>query len=401
MNSDSDSTSSQCGPGLKWAPQTAQEVQGHQTSSVMQKKEVQAQEHAQAHQQAQRNPQSNVHTTMQKSNVLTTLQQDPSDDTDKGVGKTSHDTRAGNTKRTRSFEDILDHRLSGCPETATLCGIQALLPRQAGLRVVKQVAEGSFAKVVLAINKRNQLKWTDRRVKRKLFHGAWLREGQRIVMKCIQKGISVEEDFAIEREVAVHGRLTHPNIASCYGYYEDTRHLVMLLDFVDGQELKDILRIRRSLAESEASRVLLQAMRALAYLHAQQVVHRDISPRNCLVTASGRLYLIDFGLAVDLLADLSHVAPGAGTMVLFLVLSKERTSACTRALSPSCECFVSLPCMLSLSFLSCLLSLSFLSCLLSRSLPPSHPPASSFFSLSLPSSSPLALSCSLSSGVEI
>ena len=218
-------------------------------------------------------------------------------------------------KRLRSFEDILDQRLSSCPETPELCGIQGILPRQAGVRVVKEVGAGSFAKVVLAVNKRNHVgAWTDRRVKRKLFHGAMLREGQRIVMKCIQKGLSAEEDQAIQRELSIHGRLVHPNIAACHGCYEDARHMVMLLDFIEGRELKDVLRMRRSLGEEEACPLMLQAMRAVAYMHAMEVVHRDISPRNFLVTDTGRLYVIDFGLAVDLNAGMAHVAPGAGTM---------------------------------------------------------------------------------------
>ena len=68
----------------------------------------------------------------------------------------------------RSFEDILDYSLSGCPETPALCGIQALLPRRAGLRVVREMGEGSFGMVVLAINKKNFTgKWTDGRVRRR------------------------------------------------------------------------------------------------------------------------------------------------------------------------------------------------------------------------------------------
>ena len=49
----------------------------------------------------------------------------------------------------------------------------------------------------------------------------------------------------------------------------------------------------------------MQAMRAVAYMHAQRVVHRDISPRNLLVTNAARLFIIDFGLAVDLEGDLT------------------------------------------------------------------------------------------------
>jgi serine/threonine protein kinase len=89
---------------------------------------------------------------------------------------------------------------------------------------------------------------------------------------------------------------------------------MMLLDLIEGQELKDILHCRRRLPEEEASCLLLQAMRAVAYMHAQRVVHRDISPRNLLVTNAACLYIIDFGLAVDLEGDLSDVSAGAGTM---------------------------------------------------------------------------------------
>ena len=58
------------------------------------------------------------------------------------------------------------------------------------------------------------------------------------------------------------GALSHPNIATCHGFYEDARYVVMILDFIDGRELKQLLQTRRRLEEAEAAPLMLQAIRA-------------------------------------------------------------------------------------------------------------------------------------------
>jgi hypothetical protein len=157
-------------------------------------------------------PQCQAQSTGEGDACDTPCSSTSSEGTQKTTGASFQNASAHELKRAASlsFQDILDFKSSKVPSTPALCGIQGLLPRQAGIRVMEKVAQGEFATVVLAINKKNHLGvWTDRRVKRKLFNGhTHLREGQRIVMKCIHKGGSEEEIKAIDREVTIHGELS-------------------------------------------------------------------------------------------------------------------------------------------------------------------------------------------------
>mmetsp|Transcript_7800 Transcript_7800/g.12409 ORF Transcript_7800/g.12409 Transcript_7800/m.12409 type:complete len:559 (+) Transcript_7800:39-1715(+) len=195
--------------------------------------------------------------------------------------------------RTRSFADVND--LTKGIQTPELCGLQAILPKQAGVRVLDKVGEGTFAKVVVALNKRNRGDWKDPGVFRKLF--VLPKEGDKVVLKVQKKGESAAD---VMREIAVHGRCSHPNIPAMYGYYEDGTNIIMILQLLEAKELKDIMNIKRMFPEEETRVVILQVARALAYMHNKNFAHRDVSTRNVLVGAQNKAYLIDLGLAVDL-----------------------------------------------------------------------------------------------------
>jgi len=88
---------------------------------------------------------------------------------------------------------------------------------------------------------------------------------------------------------------------------------MMILEYIDGSELKGTLNTRRMLPEPEAKLIIVQVLRALAYMHDKEFVHRDVSPRNVLVNEeSKRAWLIDLGLAIDLKS--SNKPPAVGTL---------------------------------------------------------------------------------------
>mmetsp|Transcript_36026 Transcript_36026/g.81082 ORF Transcript_36026/g.81082 Transcript_36026/m.81082 type:complete len:579 (-) Transcript_36026:285-2021(-) len=204
--------------------------------------------------------------------------------------------RSNRMKRQHSFTDIMDY--ARLPQSPELCGLQAILPKQSGVRVLDKLGEGTFAKVVLALNRTNKGDWKDSTIVRKIWKLP--REGDQVVLKCVKK-----EEFAdcqgvsIESEVDIHSRCRHPNIPMMYGYYQDGQNIIMILDYVPGKELKEIMQVKRTIAEKESCILILQVLRALAHMHSQGFVHRDVSPRNVLVTDSSRAWLIDLGLATD------------------------------------------------------------------------------------------------------
>jgi serine/threonine protein kinase len=228
-------------------------------------------------------------------------------------------------KRSTSFSNVCDHLkqpAAGLPASPELCGLQAILPRRCGLSVQKKIGEGSFGKVVLAINNSNHsgagagLLGKSSRIIHKL-----PKTGVQVVLKCIKKPNDQDnmpmpggESECLAREVLIHGRVDHINMPRMYGYYEDQQNLTMILDLIPGQELRQVLAIRRTMPEHEAKLVCLQVARGLEYLHCMNVVHRDVSPRNILLGDGNKAWLIDLGLAVDLEAQDVGSIQTAGTM---------------------------------------------------------------------------------------
>ena len=98
------------------------------------------------------------------------------------------------------------------------------------------------------------------------------------------------------REIQVQAKLNHPNIASVHNAFRLDDHLIMVMEFVDGQSLDSRMRAERpSLAAGIG--FIEQALRGLAHAHAHGVVHRDIKPANLIVSSDGTVKLTDFGLA--------------------------------------------------------------------------------------------------------
>ena len=99
-------------------------------------------------------------------------------------------------------------------------------------------------------------------------------------------------------EVKVLGKLIHQNIATLYGLLRDDKHLCMIMELVRGQTVEKILHSRgRPLGIKESLAIAVQVADGLSYAHEQGVYHRDIKPSNLLVTESGRVKIIDFGIA--------------------------------------------------------------------------------------------------------
>ncbi len=98
------------------------------------------------------------------------------------------------------------------------------------------------------------------------------------------------------REARALAKLSHPNIVTVYDFGESDGRFYLLMEFVDGLDLRHLLRERR-LKPQEALQIVPQICEALQYAHEQGVVHRDIKPENILVDKKGQVKIADFGLA--------------------------------------------------------------------------------------------------------
>ena len=99
------------------------------------------------------------------------------------------------------------------------------------------------------------------------------------------------------READVVAKLEHVNIMPIYEYGEEDNLAYLVMPYLTGGSLKEVLQRQGALPLQQVATYLDQAASALDYAHAQGVIHRDLKPANFLLAADGRLVLADFGIA--------------------------------------------------------------------------------------------------------
>src|ERR1700674_3236233 len=109
------------------------------------------------------------------------------------------------------------------------------------------------------------------------------------------------------REARTLAALNHPNIVNIYdtGEFEDSPFIVM--EYVRGETLEEMIRRRATLSVSQKLKLMMELCAGLAQAHEVGIIHRDIKPANLMVDLQGRLKILDFGIA--------RVAGGSGTRV--------------------------------------------------------------------------------------
>src|SRR5262245_53206791 len=118
----------------------------------------------------------------------------------------------------------------------------------------------------------------------------------------------------LRAEAAAMARLSHPGIATVYELIEDDTRLVMAMELVRGQTLQNILEQVGVFSPNRAAELCMQALAALEHAHAAGVVHRDLKPGNLMLTESGSIKVMDFGIArLDGTANLTNVGAMLGT----------------------------------------------------------------------------------------
>jgi serine/threonine protein kinase len=157
-------------------------------------------------------------------------------------------------------------------------------------RIVRQVGYGGMSTVFLAedIN-------LGREVAVKVF---WPRPGE-------------TKDFLrrFGREARVLAQLDHPNILPVYDFGEQDSHAYLVMPYMAGGSLKDLLKVRQVLLPAEAIRLSTEVLNALQYAHERGLIHRDIKPGNMLFKADGKLMLCDFGLVKVFSAEGENKSP--------------------------------------------------------------------------------------------
>ncbi|MBK7662599.1 MAG: serine/threonine protein kinase [Sterolibacteriaceae bacterium] len=140
---------------------------------------------------------------------------------------------------------------------------------------------------------------------------------RRVALKAIRKDLLEDQGPDVvkrfQNEARAAGRLNHPGIVAIYDYGEDGDFAFIAMEYVEGCELRALLREKVALPVADACGFLLQLLDALDYAHGAGVIHRDIKPSNAMITRTGRLKLADFGIARIDGSSLTRVGTVMGT----------------------------------------------------------------------------------------
>lgn len=105
----------------------------------------------------------------------------------------------------------------------------------------------------------------------------------------------------VRQEVKIHSQLKHPSILELFTFFEDCRHVYLVLELCHNGELLQYLKHNGNrLSEIEARYIIKQVVEGLLYLHKHNIVHRDMTLTNLLLTKDMRVKIADFGLATQL-----------------------------------------------------------------------------------------------------
>lgn len=135
-----------------------------------------------------------------------------------------------------------------------------------------------------------------------------------VAIKVLHRSLSGDAGFVerFRREARAAATLNHPHIVAVYDWGAVDGIYYMVMEFVRGRSVREILNANGKLAPAQAAEIVGQTLEALAHAHARGIVHRDLKPENVLLTTDGTVKLTDLGLA-RAFADAKSTHAGAVT----------------------------------------------------------------------------------------
>ena len=147
--------------------------------------------------------------------------------------------------------------------------------------ILKSIGEGGMANVYLAHDK-----ILDRDVAIKVLRGD-LENNEKFIRRFQREAKSVSD-------------LSHPNIVEVYDVGEEDGQHYIVMEYIDGKTLKQLIQKRGSLTVPEVIDIMAQLTDGLAQAHDAYIIHRDIKPQNIMILDNGMIKITDFGIAMSM-----------------------------------------------------------------------------------------------------
>ena len=123
-----------------------------------------------------------------------------------------------------------------------------------------------------------------------------------VAIKVLRGDLSNDEKFVrrFQREALSASSLAHPSIVEMYDVGVDDNLYYIVMEYVDGKTIKQLLKKRGSLTLSEAIDIMLQLTDGMSHAHDSYIIHRDLKPQNIMIKDDGQIKITDFGIAMAL-----------------------------------------------------------------------------------------------------
>jgi eukaryotic-like serine/threonine-protein kinase len=141
--------------------------------------------------------------------------------------------------------------------------------------------------------------------------------GRVVALKVIRPELAVNPDILqrFKQEILLSSKVTHRNVVRIYDLGEAEGFKFITMEYVDGKDLRHALKQRGRLGVDEALDIIVQVFSGLAAAHREGIIHRDLKPGNIMQDASGRVVIMDFGLARSVVSDgMTRTGMMVGTM---------------------------------------------------------------------------------------
>ncbi|WLD95108.1 Stk1 family PASTA domain-containing Ser/Thr kinase [Alkalihalobacillus sp. AL-G] len=141
-----------------------------------------------------------------------------------------------------------------------------------------------------------------------------------VAVKVLRSEYSTDEDFIrrFHREAESATSLNHPNVVSIVDVGEDDQTYFIVMEYVKGKTLKQIIRDKGPLSAERSVEIMKQLSSAIAHAHDHHIVHRDIKPHNILIDPTGKVKVTDFGIALAATsATITHTNSVLGSVHYF------------------------------------------------------------------------------------